>query len=205
MLELAARGELPRHTSIIEFLDSGSIENIVDFGGGPGWIWAYLVNTNSHGNMSYYNYELESSRLAFEYLNQQLPSMNFAEIDKISNLIFDRNLLYSNSVLQYFENNSVFLDLIQASNPVSIILDDVAGGTEEFYSLQNYYGHLQINRFLNLEKLIYEVCSHGYKLSSRRPYQKEFSKSMIAKIWLGVEKGVECGIPSSVTLVFDRI
>ena len=46
MLELAARGELPRHTSIIEFLDGGSIDNIIDFGGGPGWIWAYVVNAN---------------------------------------------------------------------------------------------------------------------------------------------------------------
>lgn len=87
------------------------------------------MNTNSHGNMSYYSCELESLRPAHEYLNQQLPKINFVEIEEISNLIFDRNLLYINSVLQYFKNNSVFLDLIQVSNPVSLILDDVAGGT----------------------------------------------------------------------------
>jgi putative methyltransferase (TIGR04325 family) len=205
MFELAVRGELPRHTSIVEFLDRDHIENIIDFGGGPGWIWAYLVHMNSHGNISYYNCELESSRQAFEFQNPKLPNMNFIEREDISDLIFDKNLLYCNSVLQYFEDNSVILELIQTSNPVSIILDDVAGGSEEFFSLQNYYGYLQINRFLNLERLINEVCSQGYKLLCRRHYQKEFSKRMVPKIWLGVENGVESGVPSSVTLVFDRI
>ena len=205
MLETAARGELPRHTSILEFLDSSSLENIIEFGGGPSWIWAYLVHTNSHGNLNYYNCELESSRQAFEFQNSKLPNMNFIEKEEISDLIFQRNLLYCNSVLQYFENNSVFLNLIQTSNPVSIILDDVAGGAEEFFSLQNYYGHMQVNRFLNLERLIYEVCSRGYKLSCEKHYQKEFSKRMVPKIWLGAENGVESEVPSSVTLVFDRI
>lgn len=205
MLGLAANGVLPRVTSIIEFLESASIENIIDFGGGPGWIWAYLVKANLHGNLKYYNVELESSRLAFEYLSEQLPRMDFTTIQDISHLILDRNVLYSNSVLQYFENNSILISLIQASNPVSIILDDIAGSNEEFFSLQNYYGHMQINRFLDLEKLIFEVCIQGYRLSSYSPYHKEFSRSMIPKIWLGDKKGGECRIPSSVSLIFDRV
>ena len=204
MLGLATKGVLPRNASIFELLEDTSIENIIDLGGGPSWIWAYIVNSNLHENLKYYNIELDSSRLAFEYLSKKLPEMNFTSIEKISELRYGKNILYSNSVLQYFEDNSAFLSLIQASNPVSIILDDVAGSDEEFYSLQNYYGHLQINRFLNLEKFILEICAQGYKVSNCKPYHKEFSKSMIAKIWLGDEKEVHCEIPSSVSLVFKR-
>ena len=204
MLGLAANGVLPRSASVFELLDNSSVENIIDFGGGPGWVWAYIVNSNLHKDMKYYNIELESSRLAFEYLSKELPKMKFTTIEKISKLIHDKNIVYCNSVLQYFENNSTFLSLIQASNPVSIILDDIAGSNEEFYSLQNYYGYLQINRFLNLDKLISDVCSQGYRLSVTKPYHKEFSKGMISKIWLGDDKDVDSEIPSSISLLFQR-
>ncbi len=205
MLDLAAKGELPRSTSIVEFLAGKSIQNIVDFGGGPGWIWAYLVKSNLHNGLSYYNLELESSRIAFEYLTYRLPSMKFVEMCEVPSLANEGNLLYSNSILQYFEDNSLLLELIRELNPVSIVLDDIAGDEEEFYSLQNYYGFLQVNRFLNLSKLISEVCSLGYKLLLNRAYEKGFSSKMIPKIWIGSDEVTDYKVPSSVTLVFERI
>jgi putative methyltransferase (TIGR04325 family) len=205
MLDLAQKGELPRPTSIVEFLVGRSIQNIVDFGGGPGWLWAYLVKSNVHHGLNYYNLELESSRIAFEFLTHRLPNMKFIKTSEVANLADDKNLLYSNSVLQYFEDNCPLLEVIKYLGPSCIVLDDIAGDEEEFYSLQNYYGFLQVNRFLNLKKLILEVSSMGYELLLSRKYEKDFSSKMIPEIWIGSDKVANNKIPSSVTLVFERI
>lgn len=205
MFGLAAKGELPRSSSIFEFLGARPIQNIVDFGGGPGWIWAYLVKSKLHGEISYYNLELDTSRIAFNYLTQEFPRMKFLQMNEVSSLKGYENFLYCNSVLQYFENNSALLKLITDLSPSIIVLDDVAGNEEEFFSLQNYYGFLQVNRFLNLNKLISEVVGLGYKLTVNRPYEKRFSATMIPKIWIGPDECAECEAPSSVTLVFYRI
>ena len=205
MLADASEGSLPRHSSITEYLLHQKFDNLLDWGGGPGWIWAYLLKSNLHGQLNYFNLELESSKLAFEYLTQHLPKMKFVDFDDISLLAHENNLLYGNSILQYFEDNSVLLKIIEEISPISVVLDDIAGNEEEFFSLQNYYGYLQVNRFLNLNKLISEVVSLGYKLSVNRHYEKSFSATMIPKIWIGPGETAECDAPSSVTLVFDRI
>jgi hypothetical protein len=114
-------------------------------------------------------------------------------------------LLYSNSVLQYFENNSEFLRIIGEIIPVTIILDDVAGSNQEFYSLQNYYGYAQINRFMDIDKLIQQICKAGYQISLKKPYQRSFSSQMIPKIWLGQDFVNDLELPSSWTLRFDKI
>ena len=205
MLANASEGSLPRPSSITEFLLRQKFDNLLDWGGGPGWIWAYLLKTNLHGQLNYFNLELESSKLAFEYLTQYLPRMKFVDFGEITSLAHENNLLYGNSILQYFDDNSVLLKIIKEISPISIVLDDIAGHEEEFFSLQNYYGFLQVNRFLNLNKLISEVVGLGYKLSVNRPYEKNFSATMIPKIWIGAGESVEFEAPSSVTLVFDRI
>ena len=205
MFKLAANGELPRASSVFEFLGTRPIQNIVDFGGGPGWIWAYLVKSNLHSGMSYFNLELESSRIPFNYLTQEFPRMKFLQMNELSSLKDDENLIYCNSVLQYFENNSALLNLIIELSPSTIVLDDVAGHEDEFFSLQYYYGFFQVNRFLNLNKLISEIVGLGYRLSVNRPYEKIYSATMIPKIWIGPGESAECEAPSTVTLVFDRI
>ena len=204
MLEIALDSKLPRRSTITEFLASEKFENLIDLGGGPGWLWAYLLKTNQAENLSYFNLELASSRLAFEYLTKDLPRMKFVELEELIDLKSAKNLLYANSVLQYFERNSELLRLIELTNSKCIILDDIAGSGDEFYSLQNYYGYLQVNRFANIEKLIHEVTQLGYSLMIRRPYDKNFSSKMIPRIWLGEAGNSDCEAPSSWTLVFTK-
>jgi putative methyltransferase (TIGR04325 family) len=204
MLEIALDSKLPRPSTITEFLLREKFENIIDIGGGPGWIWAYLIKTNLTENLSYFNLELASSRLAFDYLTKDLPRMKFVELEDLSEIKSAKNLLYANSVLQYFESNSELLKLIQLTDPSCIILDDIAGAEDEFYSLQNYYGYLQINRFANIQKTIEEISQLGYSLLIRKPYDKKFSSKMTPRIWLGEPNNSDCEAPSSWTLAFAK-
>ena len=204
MLNSALNGALPRFSSLPEFIRSNKIENLVDFGGGPGWIWAYLVATNMTGEINYFNCELNSSRSKFEYLGNQLPRMHWTALDQLSSINLGCNFLYSNSVLQYLKDNSELLKVIETLKPISIILDDVCGFSEEnFFSLQNYYGLLQVNRFVGINQLVDEICQSGYTLKIKRPFESLFAPSMVPKIWNGPNGDIE--IPSSWTLVFDQI
>ena len=204
MLEIALDSKLPRPSTITEFLSSDEFVNLIDIGGGPGWIWAYLLKTNQAENLSYFNLELASSRLAFDYLTKVLPRMKFVELDDLSRLKVQKNLLYANSVLQYFESNSELLNLIEITDPSCIILDDIAGAEDEFYSLQNYYGCLQVNRFANIQKTIEEISQLGYSLLIRKSYEQNFSSKMTPRIWLGEPNDSDCQAPSSWTLAFTK-
>ena len=204
MLNLALKAKLPRSTTIAEFLATQRYTNLIDFWGGPGWIWAWLVKSNLQGNLNYLNLELESSRLAFEYLEQTLPRMKYIKFDDLSCISKAKNMLYANSILQYFENNTHLLKVINATNPITIVLDDVAGSNEDFFSLQNYYGYFQVNRFLSIDRLIEEISELGYQLILCRPYEKYFSPKMSPRIWLGQEGRPDCDIPESLTLVFEK-
>jgi putative methyltransferase (TIGR04325 family) len=204
MLDIALDSKLPRPSTITEFLMSEKFENLIDLGGGPGWIWVYLLKTNQAENLSYFNVELAGSRLAFDYLTKELPRMKFVELGELIELKGARNLLYANSVLQYFESNSELLKLIELTDPKCIILDDIAGAKDEFYSLQNYYGYLQVNRFANIDSTIQEITQMGYSLMMRRPYDKNFSLKMIPRIWLGEASKSDCEAPSSWTLAFTK-
>jgi len=205
MLELAFDGKLPRYTILPELLPDLEIQNLIDYGGGPGWIWAYLVKMNLASNISYFNVELESSRIPFESMTRNLPRMKFMDLGELPDFHDSKTLLYFNSILQYFEDNSELIKIVKKIKPIQLVLDDVAGSAEEFYSLQNYYGFLQINRFLSIEKLITQVCELGYSLSVQRVYTKVFPPQMVPKIWLGSKESSSCEIPSSWTLVFNRI
>lgn len=204
MLQIALDSKLPRPSTITEFLTSEKFENLIDLGGGPGWIWAYLLKTNQAENLSYFNVELASSRLAFNYLTKDLPRMKFVELEELIDPKGTKNLLYANSVLQYFESNSGLLKLIKLTDPKCIILDDIAGAKDEFYSLQNYYGYLQVNRFANIEKTIEEIAQLGYSLLIRKPYDKNFSSKMIPRIWRGQSDNSDCEAPPSWTLAFTK-
>jgi len=204
MLEIALDSKLPRPSSVTEYLTSKKFENLIDLGGGPGWIWAYLLKTNQAVNLRYFNVELASSRLAFNYLTKDLPGMKFVEIEELIEIKGEQNLLYANSVLQYFKSNLDLLKLIELTDSKCIVLDDIAGATDEFYSLQNYYGYLQVNRFANIEKLIQEITKLGYSLMIKKPYEKNFSSKMIPRIWLGEPNNSDCEAPRSWTLVFTK-
>jgi putative methyltransferase (TIGR04325 family) len=204
MLETAREPQLPRPTTILEVLEPGKYDNLIDLGGGPAWLWAYLIKTNSVTNLNYFNIELDSSTLAFGYLVNDLPNMKFINLDEVHSLKGSRNLLYSNSVLQYFQDNSELLRIVEDAKPLTIILDDVAGEQEEFFSLQNYYGFFQVNRFINLNEIIQQLCNAGYQLMFQKLYEKSFSPKMVPRIWLGKNIESQSALPPSWSLAFAR-
>ena len=136
MLSTALEGNLPRESSVPEFIMERQFDNFVDYGGGPGWIWAYLLQTGMPPDLNYFNIELASSRFFFENLNADLPIMNFIYLIEIDKLRSSQTLLCANSTLQYMDDNSELLRLISDLNPQRIILDDIVGeDEEEFFSL----------------------------------------------------------------------
>ncbi len=81
------------------------------------------------------------------------------------------DLLYCNSVLQYFGSNAEFLDIVTAVKPRHILLDDLlAKGDTDFFSTQAYYGTDIPHRFLGMNQLVGNLKSVGYRLAFSAPF-----------------------------------
>ena len=98
----------------------------------------------------------------------------------------------------------MLLTVIEDPEPVCFILDDVADFDKKFYSLQNYYGYFQINRLLDINRLIEKICKMCYHILVQRYYEKVFSSEMNPKIWLGRDGSPDSEPPPFWTLVFAR-
>jgi putative methyltransferase (TIGR04325 family) len=73
------------------------------------------------------------------------------------------DLLYCNSVLQYFGSNAELLDLAQNGGPRHILLDDLlATDGDDFFTTQLYYDTVIPCRFVGLDRLTAELEGIGY-------------------------------------------
>ncbi|EKR99450.1 methyltransferase, TIGR04325 domain protein [Leptospira mayottensis 200901122] len=85
--------------------------------------------------------------------------------------IFQCDLLYTNSVIQYFPTNQYLLEVIDQVKPKFILLDDLyAGDNDEFFSNQISYERRIPHRFLNFEKFKKEVVKKGYRMVLKQPF-----------------------------------
>lgn len=204
MLESAETGCWPRKTTILNYLSIHEPTQLIDLGGGSGWLWAGLLKSYAPTEWEYLNIELDTTREAFESHTSHLNGLSWhtdskAYLPKIKT----KNILYSNSCLQYLENNDFLLELVKSFSPKNIILDDVIGqADDEFYSLQNYYGFLQVNRFVSLSKLSRQIKELGYSETYRNVYEVEYSKKMKPKIF--VNNNLEDLRPQNWTLHFEK-
>jgi len=143
--------------------------SIVDFGGSSGWCWDYLQNTLINHTVS--SYTVVETDEVVEYMKcadlHQDPVMYKTAREPLG--IVD--LLYCNSVLQYFESNEPFLSLVECSLPKFILLEDlVAKGEKDFFTIQLFRGSAIPYRFLGLELLLRALADIGYVELARYPY-----------------------------------
>ncbi len=159
----------PRPCNLPLVCAMASPHSIIDFGGSSGWCWEYLQNSLlNHMISSYTVIELESVVKHMQGSGLHSDIVNFQTMDTP---LAPCDLLYSNSVLQYFDSNAQLLSLIECATPNFIFLEDVlAKGEEDFFVTQNYHNSAIPHRFIGLGNLIRDLSSKGYHELTRCPY-----------------------------------
>jgi len=156
---------------------------ILDFGGSSGWCWDYLHN--SLPNRKINSYIVIETEEVVNYMSASGLHNKPVEYKTISDLINACDLLYCNSVLQYFSSNAPLISLVERTTPEYILLEDlIAKGEDDFYTVQTYYKSGMPYRFIGLTKLLSELFDQGYTELARYPYASPI---------LGVIKPLEMG------------
>lgn len=136
--------------------------SIVDFGGSSGWCHDHLRHTlQDHFVSSYVIVEVER---IVEHMTRAGLHAAPVTYKTAADSLEPCDLLYCNSVLQYFASNAPLLDLIGRVRPGYILLDDLlAKGETDFFSTQANYDTPMPHRFLGLRQLHSELRSVGYQ------------------------------------------
>ena len=140
---------------------------IIDFGGSSGWSWEYLKNTLSDQKVnSYVIIETEQVVKHMKTSGAHDAPVRYKTQDELMERC---DLLYCNSVLQYFSSNEPLLSLVQSTEPNYIYLEDcIAKGEKDFFSTQKYYDSIIPYRFIGMNKLLKELT--GYEEVVKYPY-----------------------------------
>jgi putative methyltransferase (TIGR04325 family) len=143
--------------------------SIIDFGGSSGWCWNYLENNLPRNTIqSYTIVELES---VVRYMQNSGMHSGIVSYQTLDDTIGTCDILYVNSVLQYFESNESLFSLIERAAPNYIFLEDIiAKGEKDFFSIQTYYDSVIPYRFIGLENLLKDLSLMGYHEQIRSPY-----------------------------------
>ena len=142
---------------------------IIDFGGSSGWCWDYLKNSLPALRIS--SYCVVETEAVVDFMIRSGIHVDPVSYSSLSGCIDSFDLLYCNSVLQYFGSNGLFLSLVKRSDPKYILLDDlVAKGDDDFFSVQPYHGCAMPVRFIGLKRLLQELSDSGYVEIARYPY-----------------------------------
>ncbi len=146
-----------------------SPSSIIDFGGSSGWAWDYLKDTVPGQNVS--TYAIVELEAVVRYLQDSKLHDNVISYHLLEGPLEPCDLLYSNSVLQYFESNQQLLSLVARTVPEYVFLEDIyAKGEDDFFGTQNYYGQAIPSRFPGLGKLRKELSCMGYHELAHCPY-----------------------------------
>jgi putative methyltransferase (TIGR04325 family) len=135
--------------------------SIVDFGGSSGWCYDYLDRTLQNTAIS--SYVIVEIEHIVKHMKGATLHGQPVMYKTIADTLPQCDLLYCNSVLQYFESNAEFLGLIGKVRPRYILLDDLlAKGDDDFFATQNYYHTAIPHRFLGLRRLLSDAAGAGY-------------------------------------------
>lgn len=159
----------PRPSNLPWVCAMTSPRSIIDFGGSSGWCWDYLRNTlPEHSISSYVIVELES---IVNYMTRSGLHAAPVTYKTMSEPLEPCDLIYSNSVLHYFESNAPLLQLVERTHPEYVLLEDIVGkGDRDVFSLQEYYGSRIPQRFIGVETLIRALHLLGYRALLKIPY-----------------------------------
>ena len=99
MYEGAMNGLWPRVSTLPEQLQGLDKVEVIDLGGGSGWIYWKLINEIETEKLTYINLELPSTVQAFNELSSDIPNFTWvSDYKKIEEASTDR-VLYSNSCI----------------------------------------------------------------------------------------------------------
>jgi putative methyltransferase (TIGR04325 family) len=173
-LKRSLNGEAPRYSILPSLFPSNSpTYSVVDFGGGSGWLFHNLTNSQFPLN-NYLLVETSNLHLACPG-NHEKYSYEPINIHLTPKYIYPRLILYFNSVIQYFASDLEVIKAVNRFTPSDVIFDDVTPSTgSEFFSQQKYYGQYLAVRFCDVSKLTELLRSVGYELVSTHLYKKVF-------------------------------
>ena len=190
----------PRQESITEVLKSEKIDQIVDFGGGSGWLFKHLSKVG-HEVQSQIVIETEDAISWFQEFNQDVVWMKNSSLRDL--VVKENNsILYSNSCIQYLDNSkSDFLEIL--SFPWKyIILEDIPNVTgQDFWTRQRYYNFCIPYHFFNIDSLISDIESSGPKLQAQLDYNENYPVNWEYRV---KSSGNFITPRTSQTLIFNR-
>ena len=137
--------------------------------------------------------------------SEELKISFFTSISEAPPWMISRtDILYSNSVLQYFEDHSTFSKLVSYLSPKYILLDDFQTSTgEAFYTLQNYHGARIPYYLSNLVDILKTCGDLGYELLVNYDYASPIAPTMETQ--LESTGDLSYGIGGSLSLLFKKV
>lgn len=180
MLSSARKGISPRFTNLQLLVSATNSRSVIDLGGGSGWTFELICQSNSLALDRYTVVEQKTSVDAFSLSFITDERVEFVTSEHIADLQLDSaDMLYSNGALQYFPDIGLLSQLAFTNSPNWILLDDsqtVVG--RDFFSLQHCYGAEIPCRFGDINSVITEVQNLGYTLKGNWEYLAFISGSM---------------------------
>ncbi len=160
----------PRPSSLPMLFSVLNPESVIDFGGSNGWTWYYLKQCIP--NISLKKYRIIENQLINNYYTHSKFHVD-QPIQYSSNVITNETyeLFYSNSAIQYLNNDDVLLKLIKDIKPKYILFDDFLGGDfDDYYSSQIYYNNYIPVRFRNEKSFLNNMSDMSFKLIMKSDY-----------------------------------
>lgn len=200
-LELASTGKVAREEVLSKILRDSGLRNVVDFGGGCGWIFKAL---EMNGLELAEKTIIETAETIdwFSMINPNLVWQKYDEVD-LRDINTDRAVLYSNSCIQYIPDAYEYLQKLISYDWPYLIFEDIPNvDGNDFWTLQQYYGYSSPYHFFNLNELSIFISSNGYQLVNKFNYSDSFPENWCYQI----EHEERTFVPNSpVTLIYQRI
>ena len=152
----------PRSSNLPAIVGMIKPKNILDFGGSSGWTYEYLKYSGLASSID--SYVIVENADIVELMRESGLHETSVKYSTFNDDIDFCDIVYCNSVLQYFQSNSEFLDLVGRCKPEYILLDDLlAKGDEDFFAIQRYYEVAMPHRFIGLNNLLRNFALAGYQ------------------------------------------
>lgn len=159
----------PRPTNLPWLCGLSRCRTILDFGGAAGWTWEVVrASVPSASVDDYIILETPPVVAHMRRLGLHGPPVRYeSEGTRVGTV----DVVYCNSVLQYFGSNADLLALLRRAQPRYVLLDDVlATDDTDAFTHQVYYEHLVPHRFLGLQVLLSDLATAGFRCLVRTPH-----------------------------------
>lgn len=201
-LERSLLGEFPRYSSLPSLLKSScETLNVVDYGGGSGWLYHSIKSLK----VKIKKYTVIEILDLHEYCGKQHLDYLFIATSEFRGRIIPKgdNVLYLNSVIQYFESIETLSRIIEAVKPKYVLIDDLtfASGSE-FFAFQKYYEDRIPYRFQGRDSLLKTMMQFELDLLVEKNYERHISPIFAYKL---EEESSVFKIGKTKTLLFGEI